>query len=394
MSYGVFEDQTVELEKEAERRNLASTRLAQAASEVDEQLGPFLSKSESKQDYLDRVALSKDSLREIVGKYLVGDFGVDAVVNKLEPHYLGQKKKSDHWESDVEFQKFLLDLYGTTDVTQEQLVEALECYSGVGQQEAIEEAAPEIEHLSRKREASRRAVKRKSHAQSRRARVSELAMDPRVITKVTSNRKLSSARLAQHLRHLGHNVGPRTASEIRDRVISETKHLLAFKSTLENQRTAFSGDWTVDPKLNAYVSLRKQSFKCECGNKHPVPSYAKCACGRLWNSYTITSRSTGEKLFVAREVPVRDVVLASRKKTSSDRLTFGERLLKFMGWTPAGTERTDWDSPSGNVSFFAHQGIAVVYEPNGGNIQDTIPVDDLEEGELLQLLQELEGSSW
>lgn len=73
--------------------------------------------------------------------------------------------------------------------------------------------------------------------------------------------------------------------------------------------------WQWDDDLNGYIAANdvktNDGFRCECGRKVASPGMASCKCGKIWNSYTIAS--TNKNLFVCREVPRRDVLLARRE---------------------------------------------------------------------------------
>lgn len=88
MSFGVFESAYVDDSQNDKKKKLAQTRLAQAVSAVDRAVGVYLKKSSSKSDFQDRIQLAADDIRSIVGRYLEGETGFQAVVAKLEPHYL------------------------------------------------------------------------------------------------------------------------------------------------------------------------------------------------------------------------------------------------------------------------------------------------------------------
>lgn len=88
MSFGMFEAAVAGDKENEHQKKLAKTRLAQAAAEVDQKLGAFLSKATSKSDYIERVRLAENDFREIVGKYLEGDTGFKAVATKMAGHYV------------------------------------------------------------------------------------------------------------------------------------------------------------------------------------------------------------------------------------------------------------------------------------------------------------------
>ena len=88
MSFGMFEAAVAGDKENEHQKKLAKTRLAQAAAEVDQKLGSFLSKATSKSDYIERVRLAENDFREIVGKYLEGDTGFKAVATKMAGHYV------------------------------------------------------------------------------------------------------------------------------------------------------------------------------------------------------------------------------------------------------------------------------------------------------------------
>lgn len=94
MSFGIFEAAFADDLQDEQRRKLASTRLAQAAADVDDKLGPLLNKSSSVKDYHNRVRLAEKDFRAIVGKYLEGEAGFIAVAKKLEPHYTKKRSKT------------------------------------------------------------------------------------------------------------------------------------------------------------------------------------------------------------------------------------------------------------------------------------------------------------
>lgn len=71
--------------------------------------------------------------------------------------------------------------------------------------------------------------------------------------------------------------------------------------------------WNWDEVLNGYVAEGAADFACICGSNVTAPGQVVCACGKLWNSYTISHE--GATRLVCREIPVRkDVVLASRQE--------------------------------------------------------------------------------
>lgn len=94
MSFGMFEAAVAGDKENEHQKKLAKTRLAQAAAEVDQKLGSFLSKATSKSDYIERVRLAENDFREIVGKYLEGDTGFKAVATKMVDHYVKKNTKT------------------------------------------------------------------------------------------------------------------------------------------------------------------------------------------------------------------------------------------------------------------------------------------------------------
>lgn len=94
MSFGMFEAAVADDKENEHQKKLAKTRLAQAAAEVDQKLGSFLSKATSKSDYIERVRLAENDFREIVGKYLEGDTGFKAVATKMVDHYVKKNTKT------------------------------------------------------------------------------------------------------------------------------------------------------------------------------------------------------------------------------------------------------------------------------------------------------------
>lgn len=75
--------------------------------------------------------------------------------------------------------------------------------------------------------------------------------------------------------------------------------------------------WNYDNLLEGYVAEGSSShFACICGSNVETPGYGKCTCGKIWNSYTISSQ--GSTRVVCREIPDRgaEVLLATRKKTA------------------------------------------------------------------------------
>ena len=111
MSFGIFEAAVAGDKENEHQKKLAKTRLAQAAAEVDQKLGPFLSKATSKSDYIERVRLAENDFREIVGKYLEGDTGFKAVATKMVDHYVRKEAaaKNLHMLDDMQ----VLDGYAT-----------------------------------------------------------------------------------------------------------------------------------------------------------------------------------------------------------------------------------------------------------------------------------------
>lgn len=94
MSFGMFEAAVAGDKENEHQKKLAKTRLAQAAAEVDQKLGSFLSKATSKSDYIERVRLAENDFRAIVGKYLEGDTGFKAVATKMVDHYVRKNTKT------------------------------------------------------------------------------------------------------------------------------------------------------------------------------------------------------------------------------------------------------------------------------------------------------------
>ena len=85
-----------------------------------------------------------------------------------------------------------------------------------------------------------------------------------------------------------------------------------FNPSLKHRHLVAGWDW--DESLNGYVASGDQGhrhFECSCGAKVASPGMASCDCGKVWNSYTVTS--SDKNFMVCREVPRRDVLLANRR---------------------------------------------------------------------------------
>ena len=70
--------------------------------------------------------------------------------------------------------------------------------------------------------------------------------------------------------------------------------------------------WSWDHRLNGFTASESSAFKCSsCDSDVPVPSYHRCACGTIWNSYQIATPEG--RRFMCREVPRRNTMLAKRE---------------------------------------------------------------------------------
>jgi hypothetical protein len=70
--------------------------------------------------------------------------------------------------------------------------------------------------------------------------------------------------------------------------------------------------WEWDHRLSGFVCEGLADFACVCGSNVEAPGHTACQCGKMWNSYTISSATGGLRL-VCREVPVRENVLLARR---------------------------------------------------------------------------------
>jgi len=69
--------------------------------------------------------------------------------------------------------------------------------------------------------------------------------------------------------------------------------------------------WDWDERLSGYVTdATSAHFACLCGANVEAPGYNTCVCGKVWNSYPIQANGTTK--VICREIPVRDLLLASR----------------------------------------------------------------------------------
>lgn len=105
-------------------------------------------------------------------------------------------------------------------------------------------------------------------------------------------------------------------------------------ATTRSYRHKISSSWHLDNKLNAYISKVQQKFACSCGSKLEVPSYSNCKCGKVWNSYKVSSSTKGDTMFVVREVPVRENVVIANKTASRRRKKANPSLQDMMGQFP------------------------------------------------------------
>ena len=90
--------------------------------------------------------------------------------------------------------------------------------------------------------------------------------------------------------------------------------------------------WSFDKSLNAYAlgTGTFSGYNCpQCNARHSKIGMSRCACGKIWNAWEVTSKgktSSGSQYFF-REVPRRDAILARRRDSSripTDQSRWGE----------------------------------------------------------------------
>ena len=93
-----------------------------------------------------------------------------------------------------------------------------------------------------------------------------------------------------------------------------------------------TGVWEWDFQIEGYVANSARDFECDCGSPIPTPSHTKCACGKIWNSYVIGTAGNGKEAsvekYVCREIPVRENVIVSNRRTGSRTASTLDRLFK------------------------------------------------------------------
>lgn len=259
MTFGVFESYDSRGLEAAENEKVAAKRLATLERKAFEQFGEFLSSSPE----------SITSRLDLIGEDLLKLAGNDATMSTVLRESLIQRV-ADDWKKDPAFQAFLLQTYGTTqDLNDSQILEALEKYTGIGQNSVVEEeTAPELQN-------------------------------------VTANRPIDEEE--------GYYREPEVIDYTREarkpRRVSSKKRLRRISS-----RQVMSG-WKFSQSMNGYLSSKPTDFTCHCGKKLAAPGYHTCNCGRQWNIYRISNKN--QEQFIAREVPVRDGVVLAEKKAGA-----------------------------------------------------------------------------
>lgn len=137
--------------------------------------------------------------------------------------------------------------------------------------------------------------------------------------------------------------------------------------------TKVASGWKWDDHLNGYVSQGALTrFACTgCGSDVETPSYVKCACGKIWNSYPISSQSreAGAIRYIAREVPRRDTILASRPRARTARRRVASTGVKIVEDSPSpGHQRellavADDGQIKGRVIWWEPSGIVAAITP-------------------------------
>lgn len=91
---------------------------------------------------------------------------------------------------------------------------------------------------------------------------------------------------------------------------------MSMFDTVAEPRHRVAG-WAWNDGLLGYVAEGSSPhFACVCGNNVESPGYVVCACGKIWNSYTVAGANVeGGVKMVCREVPDRgaSVLLANRR---------------------------------------------------------------------------------
>ena len=117
-------------------------------------------------------------------------------------------------------------------------------------------------------------------------------------------------------------AGQNTPQRIRDEIMQGQGVDLGAFGTEARRKTASLWDqiaeprhkvagWDWDEILSGYVAEGAADFACICGSNVAAPGQVVCACGKIWNSYTISHE--GSTRLVCREVPVRENVLLARR---------------------------------------------------------------------------------
>lgn len=158
---------------------------------------------------------------------------------------------------------------------------------------------------------------------------------------------------------LGGQAQTFTSQDDAEEWLEEQQQKLSNKS----KKTA----WSFDRSLNAYAlgSGTFDGYNCtECNAHHSKMGVSRCACGKIWNAWEVSSKgktSSGSQYFF-REVPRRDAILASRKRKTAQFYPGEKVVVNGVGVSDTG-EDLDWEDTYAN--FVRYEGSEVVVEQSG-----------------------------